>query len=65
MPVRASCCKGAAIRIDVIWFITQPLDMRAGHDTVLARVVTAFGAATPHHAYLFANKSVTRMTALV
>ena len=29
--------------------------MRAGFDTALARVVKVFGAARPHHAYLFAN----------
>lgn len=39
--------------------------MRAGTDTVLARVVKVFGAARPHHAYLFANKSATRMKVLV
>jgi hypothetical protein len=43
----------ALIRIDAIWLATEPLDMRAGTDTVLARVVKAFGAARPHHAYLF------------
>ena len=30
--------------------------MRAGTDTALARVVSVFGAAYPHHAYLFANR---------
>ena len=39
--------------------------MRAGTDTALARVVKVFGAARPHHAYLFANKSTTRMKVLV
>ena len=34
-------------------------------DTILARVVKVFGAARPHHAYLFANKSSTRMKVLV
>ena len=43
------------IRIDAAWLATAPLDMRAGTDTALARVVTVFGAAHPHHAYLFAN----------
>jgi hypothetical protein len=27
------------IRIDAIWLATEPLDMRAGADTILARVV--------------------------
>lgn len=31
----------------------QPLDMRAGTEAALARVVLVFGAARPHHAYLF------------
>lgn len=55
----------AVIRIDAIWLATEPLDMRAGTDTALARVVKVFGAARPHHAYLFANKSGTRMKVLV
>ena len=33
------------IRIDEIWLATAPLDMRAGPDTALARVVKVFGAA--------------------
>lgn len=53
------------IRIDAIWMATEPLDMRAGIDTALARVVKVFGAARPHHAYLFANKRSTRMKVLV
>jgi transposase len=55
----------AVIRIDAIWLATEPLDMRAGTDKVLARVVNVFGAARPHHAYLFANKNSTRMKVLV
>ncbi len=39
--------------------------MRAGVDTLLARVVKVFGAARPHHAYLFANRHSTRMKVLV
>lgn len=53
------------IRIDAVWLATEPMDMRAGTDTALARVVQVFGAARPHHAYLFANKSATRMKVLV
>lgn len=53
------------IRIDAIWLASEPLDMRAGTDTALARVVKVFGAARPHHAYLFANRSGTRMKVLV
>jgi transposase len=53
------------IRIDAAWLAVQPLDMRAGTDTALARVVAVFGAAQPHHAYLFANRRATRMKVLV
>ena len=44
------------IRIDAVWLATQPLDMRAGTESALARVVQVFGAAHPHQAYLFANR---------
>jgi transposase len=53
------------IRIDAVWLATSPLDMRAGTDTALARVVAVFGAAHPHHAYLFANKRANRLKILV
>ena len=53
------------IRIDTAWLATAPLDMRAGTDSALARVVSVFGAAQPHHAYVFANKRSTRLKVLV
>jgi transposase len=53
------------IRIDGIWLATQPLDMRAGIDCVLGRVIKVFGAAHPHTAYLFANQRANRMKVLV
>jgi transposase len=43
------------IRVEAVWLATAALDMRAGTDSALARVVAVFGAARPHHAYLFAN----------
>ncbi|EPM43338.1 IS66 family insertion sequence element accessory protein TnpB [Pseudomonas syringae] len=49
------------IRIDAIWLATEPMDMRAGTETALARVIAVFGAAKPHCAYLFANRRATRM----
>jgi transposase len=55
----------AVIRIDAIWLSTAPLDMRAGTETALARVVQIFGSARPHHAYLFANRRTTRMKVLI
>jgi transposase len=53
------------IRIDAVWLATTPMDMRAGTDTALARVVTVFGAAHPHTAYLFTNQRGNRMKVLV
>ena len=53
------------IRIEAIWLATEPIDMRAGVDTALARVVKVFGAAKAHHAYLFANRRANRMKVLV
>jgi transposase len=53
------------IRVDAVWLAVQPLDMRAGTEAALARVVAVFGAAHPHHAYLFANRRGNRMKVLV
>ena len=53
------------IRIDAVWLATEPLDMRAGTDTALARVVKVFGSAHPHTAYLFANKRANRLKVLL
>ena len=53
------------IKIEAVWMSSAPLDMRAGTDTALARVVAVFGAARPHHAYCFANRRANRMKVLV
>jgi transposase len=53
------------IRIDAIWLAVEPVDMRAGADRLLARVVQVFGAAQAHHGYLFANARSTRIKLLV
>ena len=53
------------MRIDAVWLSVVPLDMRAGTESALARVVHVFGAARPHHAYLFANRCANRMKVLV
>lgn len=55
----------AVIRIDSVWLAAEPLDMRAGTETALSRVVQVFGSARPHHAYLFANRRANRMKVLV
>lgn len=53
------------IRVDAIWLATEPIDMRSGTESVLARVVTVFGCARPHHAYLFANARANRLKVLI
>jgi transposase len=53
------------IRVDAAWLAVEPLDMRAGVDTALARVVNVFGEARAHHAYLFVNKRANRMKVFV
>jgi transposase len=64
--VRRVAAKAAAvIRIDALWLAAQPVDMRAGADRLLARVVQVFGCAQAHHGYLFANARTTRIKLLV
>lgn len=53
------------IRVEAVWLACEPLDMRAGTESALARVVKVFGEARPHHAYLFANRRANRMKVLV
>ena len=53
------------IRIDALWLATSPVDMRAGQERLLARVVQVFGAAQAHHGYLFANARASRIKLLV
>ncbi len=53
------------IRIDALWLATSPVDMRAGAEGLLARVVQVFGAAQAHNGYLFANARANRIKLLV
>ena len=53
------------IRIDSLWLAVEPMDMRAGAERLLARVVQVFGNAQAHHGYLFANARATRIKLLV
>lgn len=53
------------IRIDAVWLAVEPVDMRAGAERLLARVVQVFGAAQAHHGYLFANARASRIKLLV
>src|SRR5262245_44968067 len=55
----------AVIRIDSVWLAVDPIDMRAGAERLLARVVQVFGAAQAHHGYLFANARASRIKLLV
>ena len=50
----------AVIRIDALWLATSAVDMRAGPERLLARVVQVFGCAQAHHGDLFANARATR-----
>lgn len=53
------------IRIDALWLCTQPQDMRAGADRLLAVVVNTVGRAQAYHGWLFANARATRVKLLV
>jgi transposase len=53
------------IKVEAVWLAVEPLDLRAGMESALTRVVNVFGAARPHHAYLFANRRANRMKVLV
>lgn len=53
------------IRVEGLWLAVEPLDLRAGTESALARVVTVFGSARPHHAYLFTNRRANRLKVLV
>jgi transposase len=58
--------RGAAvIRVDALWLSVEPMDMRAGTNTALGRVLAVFGVAHPHHAYVFANRRGDRLKVLV
>jgi transposase len=55
----------SVIRIEAIWLAMEPLDMRAGTEAALTRLVRVFGGARPHHACLFANRRANRLKVLV
>jgi len=63
--VRRLAAGSGVIRVEAIWLSVAPLDMRAGFDTALARVVAVFGAAQPHQAYMFTNRRADRLKVLV
>ena len=54
------------MRIDAIYLACGASDLRAGMDSLLARVVHGFaGGAQPHTAYVFANRSARRLKMLL
>lgn len=53
------------IRVDAIWMSTTPCDMRSGMDTLMNQIISVFGAAQAHNAYLFANRGANRMKVIV
>jgi len=53
------------IRIDEIWLATEPMDIRAGTDAALARVIKVFGAAYPHQRNCSIQKSAEICTSQV
>ena len=53
------------LKIEALWLCTQPLDMRAGAERLLAHVVQSLGGARAHHGYLFANARATRIKLVV
>lgn len=46
----------AVIWVEAIRLATEPLNMRAGNETALARLGAMFSLTRPHHAYCFANR---------
>ena len=52
------------IRIDTIWLATDPMHTRASIETSQARVVSVFGVAQAHYAYLFSYRRTTRIKVL-
>lgn len=53
------------IKIEHYWMAIEPIDMRAGMETVLGKVVSVFGSAQAHHAYFFTNRRSNRIKVLV
>lgn len=52
------------IHIDAIWLATEPMDMRAGTETALTRMIAVFGAAKPHCAICSLDNCIDLTTCL-
>jgi transposase len=63
--VLKACRQPDASAVAIARLAIEAINMRAGTETALARVVKVFGAAHPHHACLFANRRANRMKILV
>ena len=55
----------AVIRVECVWLAVEPLDMRAGTDAALARVVPVFGAAQAAPRLPVRQRHANRMKVLV
>ncbi len=53
------------IQVQAVWLALGASDLRGGLDSLLARVLVVFGAAQPHHAYVFANRRANRLKVLL
>lgn len=53
------------MHVEAVCLCAELIEMRAGTQITLARVVQVFGVARPHHVYIFANKCSTRLKVLV
>ncbi|OIQ76307.1 IS66 Orf2 like protein [mine drainage metagenome] len=53
------------IRVEAIWLAVGASDLRGGIDRLLGLVISRFGSAQRHHAYVFANRRATRLKVLV
>lgn len=53
------------IQINQIWLATTPMDMRSGSNTLIAHIIKYQQGIRPHCAYLFYNKTGTRLKILV
>ena len=53
------------IKVEAVWLAVELLEMRAGTEAALARVVTVFGAARPSRTYLVTKRRANRIKVLV
>jgi len=49
------------VRVESECLAVDPMDMRAGTEAAMTRIVNVLGSARLNHAYLFANRRANRM----